>query len=324
MRFLIALAFLCLSSLAAAQAPRTPPTAGFWWNPNESGRGWNIEVQNDVVAVTHFVYRTDGSSTFFQSAGAFDLTTGVVSGALNAIEQGQCIGCPYRRPTTTSLGTVRFEFPNDSQGRVIYPDGTVINIQPFVYGYSNALTATFGTWSTNWAGVTGALFSGMYQFYRETQINPTLRAAEGRRIFPTGNRPILATEVNGVYLMIADVSSSFNEVFYVVANVRDFQGVACVYSKGSNAPGINDCRGAAYGQRIYSNGQSQRLFPASSALPAPDPKSLVYYDAKALAELSTPGAKHHALPSALAKAAGDPALHAAAIALDAALSNSTR
>jgi hypothetical protein len=317
MRLFAFVVLLLLAGAASAQAPKSPPTVGYWWNPNESGRGWNIEVQNDVVAITHFVYRPDGSATFLQSAGPFDLTTGVVSATLNQFGQGQCIGCPYTRPVTTSIGTVRFEFPNDSQGQVIYPDGTIINIQPFVYGYSNALSATFGTWSTNWAGVTGALFSGIYQFYRETQINPTLRAAEGRRIFPTGNRLILASEVNGVYLMVADVSSSFNEAFYVIANVRDFQGLACPYPKGSNPPGINDCRGALFGQRIYSNAQSLRLFPVAGS--AADAKITSPHDVERAEEMRAHSTAAQALPLALAKAAHDPAVYAAAHALNQAL-----
>lgn len=278
--FLFAVLILATAS-TWAQSTFSPPTAGFWWNPSESGRGWNIEVQNDVVAVTHFTYRTDGSSTFLQSAGPFDFATGTVVGALNAVEQGQCIGCAYRRPTSTSQGTVRFEFSSDSSGRVIYPNGTSIQIQPFVYGYTNSATATYGTWMTNWVGVTRTVFASFIFFSGETPVNGR-PAAQGVRVFPSGNRVALASEVDGTYIILIDASAEFYDLMYVGANIRDFAGVGCTYRKGGTPPAISSCTGLAYGSRVYSLNHTRRLFPSFPTLSdaaTPDPKAL---DADAL------------------------------------------
>jgi hypothetical protein len=36
------------------------PDGGWYWNPTESGRGFNIEIQNNVLFVAGFVYDAQG------------------------------------------------------------------------------------------------------------------------------------------------------------------------------------------------------------------------------------------------------------------------
>jgi hypothetical protein len=41
--------------LSANMAFAVTPENGWWWNPAESGRGFNIETQNNTVFVATFV-----------------------------------------------------------------------------------------------------------------------------------------------------------------------------------------------------------------------------------------------------------------------------
>ena len=45
------------------------PTQGLWWNPAESGRGYQIDLQGDTMIVTTFTIELDtGLSHLLQSA----------------------------------------------------------------------------------------------------------------------------------------------------------------------------------------------------------------------------------------------------------------
>lgn len=56
-----------------AFAGRKPPAAafasGWWWNPDEPGRGTFIEVQGDQVFAASFLYRTDGHGVWYTQQG---------------------------------------------------------------------------------------------------------------------------------------------------------------------------------------------------------------------------------------------------------------
>ena len=89
------LAALCLYVIAfAAQAAVLigDPTRGLWWNPNESGRGFNIEMQGDVMIVTSFVYAPGGAATWFISAGRYNFATGTFSATFDANTGGRRVG----------------------------------------------------------------------------------------------------------------------------------------------------------------------------------------------------------------------------------------
>ena len=58
-RLTIAIAMLFFATAAHAFQART----GQWWNSNESGSGYNIDIQNGVLVVTVFSYEQSGEST---------------------------------------------------------------------------------------------------------------------------------------------------------------------------------------------------------------------------------------------------------------------
>ena len=67
---------LCLSSAffvcgaANAIGPTIGgPTVGLWYNPQETGRGFNIDLQGDTMIVTTFVYQQSGDPIWYLSSG---------------------------------------------------------------------------------------------------------------------------------------------------------------------------------------------------------------------------------------------------------------
>lgn len=145
------LAALCLYVIAfAAQAAVLigGPTRGLWWNPNEPGRGFNIEMQDDVMIVTSFVYAPGGAATWFISAGRYNFATGTFSATFDANTGGQCIGCPYVRPQgiANAAGPLRIEFDSYVTGTLYYQGGST-RITKQLYAYDGTLAVLRGSFA---------------------------------------------------------------------------------------------------------------------------------------------------------------------------------
>jgi hypothetical protein len=62
-----ALATLLLA-LACCNAAHADPEVGWWWNPDESGRGFFIESQGGNVFLAGYFYENDGRATWLVSS----------------------------------------------------------------------------------------------------------------------------------------------------------------------------------------------------------------------------------------------------------------
>lgn len=145
------LAALCLSVIAfAAQAAVLigGPARGLWWNPNESGRGFNIERQDDMMIVTSFVHVPGGAATGFISAGRYHFATGTFSATFDANTGGQCIGCPYVRPQgiANAAGPLPIEFDSYVTGTLCYQGGST-RITRQLHAYDGTLAVLRGSFA---------------------------------------------------------------------------------------------------------------------------------------------------------------------------------
>lgn len=64
-RVIAGLALLIASFGVGAFQPRT----GHWWNPNESGRGFNIDIQNGVMVLAVYTYDMAGNAQWYLASG---------------------------------------------------------------------------------------------------------------------------------------------------------------------------------------------------------------------------------------------------------------
>ena len=109
------------------------PATGLWWNPNESGRGYNIQVQRGVLVVTMFSYTPAGDSIWYLAAGPLtNAGAGVAAtGTLDIYRGGQCASCMYQKPTTISNdGAISVSFTSPTAASVQLPGGRITQIQP--------------------------------------------------------------------------------------------------------------------------------------------------------------------------------------------------
>jgi len=109
------------------------PVTGLWWNSNESGSGYNIQVQHGVMVVTMYSYTNMGDAVWYLAVGALTNAGGGVAGTgtLDRYGGGQCASCGYRMPSHMGNdGGVTITFTSPTQATIQLPGGRITQIQP--------------------------------------------------------------------------------------------------------------------------------------------------------------------------------------------------
>lgn len=89
---LCAIGLLCLHlQTGLAQAA---PENGAWWNPNQMGSGFSIEIQGNTLLMAGFLYEDDGRATWHVSVGPMQNAT-TYQGRLLAFSNGQTLTGAY-------------------------------------------------------------------------------------------------------------------------------------------------------------------------------------------------------------------------------------
>lgn len=109
-----------------------PPLSGWYWNPNEPGRGWNIEIRGSTLFMAGFLYGDDGEPVWYTASGELDSDRFI--GELLISRNGQTLSGPYVEPDNPELVTP-FEllFIEQDRAEMRLTDGTVIDLFRFEF-----------------------------------------------------------------------------------------------------------------------------------------------------------------------------------------------
>ena len=135
MRLLPALVPLGLAAaLFVAPADAYTPESGIWWNPNASGGGYVIEIQDNFMGFSYFGGDAQGRATWWTAAGLMTGNALFENVQVNRTVGSQCIGCPYTGFPQVLLGdggrvTVRFDPNDNTKATVSWNGGTPIPIE---------------------------------------------------------------------------------------------------------------------------------------------------------------------------------------------------
>ena len=126
---------LRISSIASLNFQATAggtviPVVGLWWNPSESGSGYNLDVKNGVLVVTIFSYGANGEPQWYITSGP--IVDKSFTGTINKYAAGQCISCVYNGLPTSdgNDGVIRIDFASPTSATLFLPGGRVTQIQP--------------------------------------------------------------------------------------------------------------------------------------------------------------------------------------------------
>ncbi len=126
------------------------PANGLWRIDAEQnglpGRGLRINVENEIVVLTYYGYRTDGTSLFLLAAGKMAGNT--FSGTLQEYKDGVSLGESIYHSATaaTSPGTVTVTFSSGTHGTITLPGEAAKAISNIPFGYPRTPDGLMGTY----------------------------------------------------------------------------------------------------------------------------------------------------------------------------------
>ena len=106
--------------------PEAPQT-GWWWNPQEDGRGYSIEVRANHYFMASFLYDASGRASWYVSTGeGATLDGSLITGRLLSAKGGQSLGGAYPGfPTIKDEGAITMAFNDFQHGTLVWAGGTV-------------------------------------------------------------------------------------------------------------------------------------------------------------------------------------------------------
>ena len=128
---LLALSFWLSNGTLAA------PQTGWYWNPNESGRGFFVESHDGVTFIGAYLYDTDGHATWFVAGGP-NADPYNYTGDLYNKTGGQTLFGDYVAPgNAVVVGQISVHFSDDTHGTVTWSGG-VVQIERQIFGSGDA------------------------------------------------------------------------------------------------------------------------------------------------------------------------------------------
>ena len=231
----IATALIFLPGFALAFTPES----GWWYNPAESGRGFAIEVQNNTVFMSGFLYEAGGAPLWFVTSASYSQTNNRFEGDMLNLRGGQCLSCTFRPPVLQpSLGRISVSFTSPSTATLVWPGGSVPIVRQ-IYGVSDGIDRTFGTFAFSTTGNSGRVHFGNWLSFTRTQFDASLGTyAVGST--ESGRSAVAAFNADkSLILILVDASSSYWESYVMPTTffgTREGSALWATYLKTQTAP----------------------------------------------------------------------------------------
>lgn len=220
MKNLLALALLLINFPAFAFTPQS----GMWWNPLEGGRGFTIDVQDNIVVFMAYIYNAQGKAEWYYSDGQLSADGTQFTSTLYRFEGGQCITCPYKPATNVgNAGTATIKFSTPGAGVLTWAGGTVA-IERYNFRIGEAPNALLGEWTFVY-DIGGISFVNKYNFTRiiaGTSTGNGIAVDDGRNAaaeFKTSG-----SDAGSVYLVDIDSSGNISNIFIYKMVINEVTG----------------------------------------------------------------------------------------------------
>jgi alpha-tubulin suppressor-like RCC1 family protein len=114
--------------------PPGTPQRGWWWNPNEPGRGFSLEIQNNVMLIAGYMYDTNGNPIWYSSQGTMASST-TYQGNWVQFGYGQTLAGAFQAASVfnPNVGALTIQFSSPTAGTLTLPNGRQIPIQRFTF-----------------------------------------------------------------------------------------------------------------------------------------------------------------------------------------------
>ncbi|MEO6423167.1 MAG: hypothetical protein ABIR84_10935 [Candidatus Nitrotoga sp.] len=151
------------------------PANGMWGVDSEDnglpGRGFQIEVENEIMVLTYFGYRADGSSVFYYAAGP--IANNTFTASLLDLRDGTSFGSVYKPASLLNpAGTVTMNFTSGKHGFITLPGEKKRAVSKRPFGYADGPDGLLGQWMLSTI-VADDIFTGARTFNRKLGASST-------------------------------------------------------------------------------------------------------------------------------------------------------
>ncbi len=159
------------------------------------GRGFQIDVQNDILVLYFYGYEQTGRSTFWLAAGRLVDGSDELTAELDEYAGGMAFGDPKKSATHLgSRGTVTIRFISRTRGEICLPGESCKAISAFNFGFEQNASELLGDWLVIGAPP-GAPVAEGYEFaidrVEAANVPGGLEHALGKTILNINGAPVL-------------------------------------------------------------------------------------------------------------------------------------
>jgi len=240
--------FLALTLFITSQAQSFTPESGLWWNPNESGSGYAIEIQDNLIFIALYVYDDLGNPIWYTATSFIDGNS-LFDSALDFHYNGTCIDCSYSAPVTINgeRGPITINFLTETSATIQF-EGAIKHIERFNFFLGDEITKMRGEWQvvvdpTNY--FPDDFFFGDVLIFDDEEVFEDLNLVTGCRsesttfsyCTPFANLSDVAAYYDpedGHLYAVVDHTNTHNMLYVIKTGLDQFDGDAYVYLKGTD------------------------------------------------------------------------------------------
>lgn len=230
-RIIVAIAL----AVTVGSASAVLPDSGWYFNSAESGRGFNIEIQNNVLFMAGFLYDTTGKPIWIVSGGPMS-SDHTYSGAALQTSNGQFLGGSYHAATGVPFGTASVTFPT-TQTANITVNGYSFTVTREIFGFD--FTSTVEPLLGEFAFVEGSstfpIYFGERISFTSTQVVSNTLYAVGNRTGNIGSSNVALghfDQPTGQWLILLDSSTSYYQFYFLnFTGLNTAEGTGGVFLK---------------------------------------------------------------------------------------------
>ena len=254
-----------LACFCALAAHAVIPENGWWWASNESGRGFNLEIQDKTLFFATFAYEANGAPTWLVSSGAMTSDRDY-SGTLLKASGGQCFGCAYVAPSFNNAGTMTLHFTSSQTG-VITINGISISVKRFDFWQNELIPdAMMGEWSMVIGDSSFPVYEAERVVFYSKQSGSSGVFLGGNRLGSSNNLAVVSYSASASsYSILLDSSTSFYRFFrFNTTGFNRLEGQFWIFDKSAQPTGAGTF---FQGHRTASGSYVQTgIGPASSKM----------------------------------------------------------
>ncbi len=193
------------------------PVSGRWYNPNQSGTGYILDVQNNYVAGLYFGYDVEGNPLWLSFQGALEVsedsgTSWTLEVPFTKVSNGNAFNQPYQFPDLEETeDVIKLDFHFAHYASVQVNEGAVQHIIPANFAVS--ADQDFEETDQSFADLEGVWY---YVFKLndgpDNELGLTAYAGRNFYIFEKGMLPLADDGTKTIYYPLYRISAPYDDV----------------------------------------------------------------------------------------------------------------